>query len=156
MLHWVKNTNVYTPLPGVSSTMAIGSSPGSTRCCSRGMIPLSWCQSVFDGWVMAERLARWLQQWEVKGVSKIPLLPVHGDFSHASSIKWYLFVIGKWKHLGASENSEPLKTRASISHAVTIMAHNNTSNSDWSLRIWNMKQIAFVIDSTIRTKNKRY
>ena len=40
-------------------------------CCSQCVIPLSWCQSVFDGWVMAEWLRRWLQQWAARGVSKI-------------------------------------------------------------------------------------
>ena len=42
--------------------------PESTRYCSQCVIPLSWCQSVSDGWVMAEWLRRWLQQWG-RGVS---------------------------------------------------------------------------------------
>ena len=96
-------------MPGVSSPVENRSCPESTHCCSQCVIPLSWCQSVFDGWVMAEWLRRWLQQWVARGVSEImvfqvqhwhppheaicsylvfTLLPVHGDiFSYASFIQ---------------------------------------------------------------------
>ena len=50
--------NIYTPVPGVSSSVENRPCPESTRCCFQWVIQLSWCQTVFDGWVMAEWLAR--------------------------------------------------------------------------------------------------
>ena len=64
--------NIYMPVPGVSTELSgIRSCPESTRYCSQCVIPLNWCQSVFDWWVMAEWLEPWLQQWAARGVSKI-------------------------------------------------------------------------------------
>ena len=68
--------NIYMPAPGVSSSVENRSCPESTRCCGQCVIPLSWCQSVFDGWVMAEWLGRWLQQWVAWGASEILGFPV--------------------------------------------------------------------------------
>ena len=42
----------------VSSPVENRSCPESTRC-SQCMIPLSWRQSVFDGWTMAQWLTHW-------------------------------------------------------------------------------------------------
>ena len=52
--------NIYAPVPGVSSPVENRFCPELTRCCSQCVILLSWYQSVFDGWVMAEWLRRWL------------------------------------------------------------------------------------------------
>ena len=46
-----------------------------TVCCGC-LIPLSWYQSVFDGWVMAEWLARWPQQCVARDVSEFLESPV--------------------------------------------------------------------------------
>ena len=64
-------SNIYMPVPGVSSSVENCSCPESTRFCSQCVMPLSWCQFVLDGWVMAEWLGRRLQQWAAKGVSMI-------------------------------------------------------------------------------------
>ena len=58
-----------TPEPGVSSSMENRSWPESIRSCSQCVIPLCWCHSVLDGWVMAGWLRRWLQQCAARGVS---------------------------------------------------------------------------------------
>ena len=68
--------NIYTTVPGVNSSVKNRSCPESTRCCSQCVIPLCWCQSVFDRWVMAEWLGHWLQQWAASRVSKILVSPV--------------------------------------------------------------------------------
>ena len=68
--------DTYAPVPCVSSPVENRSCPESTRCCSQCVLPLSWCQSVLDGWVMAEWLRRWLKQWAARGVSKILGSPV--------------------------------------------------------------------------------
>ena len=37
----------------------------STYCCVQFVVPFSWRQSPFDGWVTAELSARWTHQWVV-------------------------------------------------------------------------------------------
>ena len=44
---------------------------GGVESGGKCVIPLSWCQSVFDGWVMAEWLSRWPLLWVAKYVSEI-------------------------------------------------------------------------------------
>ena len=63
------------------------SCPESIRCCRQCVIPLVWCQSVFDGWVLAEWLGRWLQHWAASGVFKIPELPVRHRHSPHEAIR---------------------------------------------------------------------
>ena len=49
----VIQNNIYTPVPGVSNSVENRPCPESTHCCSQCVIPLSWCQSVLDGWVVS-------------------------------------------------------------------------------------------------------
>ena len=65
------NNNFYMPVPDVGGQVENHSSPESTRYCSQCVIPLSWCQCVIDGWVMADWLRRWLQQCAARGACKI-------------------------------------------------------------------------------------
>ena len=67
--------NIYTSVPGVSGPVENRSCPESTRFFSQSVIPLSWSQFVFDGWIMAEWLRSWLQQWAAWGVSEILEVP---------------------------------------------------------------------------------
>ena len=68
--------SIYTPVPGVSSSVESRSCPESARCCRNCVITLSWCQSDFDGWGMAKWLIRWLQQWAARDVYTILGSPV--------------------------------------------------------------------------------
>ena len=84
--------NIDMLVPGVSSSVENRSCPKPTRCCSECVIPLSWCQSVFDGWVMAEWLGRCynngrrrvsLRFWGPRFATGIHFIK---QFAH----KWYL------------------------------------------------------------------
>ena len=68
IIFYTTSNNIYTPVVGVNSPVENRSCPESTSCCRQCVIPLSWCQLVFDGWVMVEWLWRWLQQWAARGV----------------------------------------------------------------------------------------
>ena len=68
---FLRKNNFYMPVPDVGGQVENHFSPESTRYCSQCVIPLSWCQCVCDGWVMADWLRRWLQQCAARGVCKI-------------------------------------------------------------------------------------
>ena len=68
--------NIYTTMPGVSNPVENRSCPQSTRCSSKYVILPSCCQSVFDGYVIAEWLRHCFQQWGAMGVSEILGFPV--------------------------------------------------------------------------------
>ena len=68
--------NSFTPMPDVRSQMRIFSTlVGSLSWAIMCVAPYGWCQSVFDGWVVAEWLAHRPPIWVTKGV---PQIQVHG------------------------------------------------------------------------------
>ena len=90
----VIQNDIYTLVPGVNNSVENRSCPESTHCCSQYVIPLSWCQSVFDGWVVAEWLGHWLQQWAATGVSKILGSPVrHWHPPHEAILSYLVFTL---------------------------------------------------------------
>ena len=86
--------NIYTPVTGVSSPVENRSCPESTCCWSKCVIPLSWCQSVFDEFVMAEWFRCWLYQSAARGVSKILGSPVqHWHIPHEAIRSQLVFTL---------------------------------------------------------------
>ena len=60
--------NIYTPVLDVSSPVEFRTCPDWFRCCAGCVILYGYCSSDFDGWIMAEWLAR-STQW----VAGVPL-----------------------------------------------------------------------------------
>ena len=46
--------NIYRPAPGIISLVENRLFTESTHCCDYCVSPFSWCQYLFEGWVMAE------------------------------------------------------------------------------------------------------